>query len=163
MNIKKMSGSLVAAISVLALSGPALAGDCTEVADAVEAAAINLICTTDGGITGWTGDNIWQWKGKGELGCAVHAKLAKQLYVPFDASKPPPKKGGKNDGKGAANALRDHKYEDALLHLQNFWDTIEYNARLNSDNPDAAAQADAQQEIAMLFMGEIDAVNGCTP
>ena len=162
MNIKKMSGSLVAAISVLALSAPAMAGDCDEVADAIEAAANNLNCTTDG-ITGWTGDAIWQWKGKGELGCAVHAKLAKQLYTPFDPSKPPPKKKGNNDAKGAANALRDHKYESAILHLQTFWDTIEYNARLNSDNPDAAAQADAQQEIAMLFMGEIDAVNGCTP
>lgn len=163
MKIKKMSGSLAVAVTVLALSAPAMAGDCDDVADAIEAAANNLICTTDGGLTGWTGDAIWQWKGKGELGCAVHKKLAKQLFVPFDPSKPPPKKKGNNDAKGAANALRDHKYESAILHLQNFWDTIEYNARLNSDNPDAAAQADAQQEIAMLFMGEIDPVNGCTP
>ena len=164
MNIKKMSGSLVTAISVLALSAPAMAGDCDDVADAVEAAANNLICTTDGGVTGWSGDAIWQFKGKGDLGCAVHSKLAKQLYVPHD--EPPLGRGkgkGNNVAQGAANALRDHKYEDAIAHLQNFWDTIEYNARLNSDNPDAAAQADDQQEIAMLLMGEIDPVFGCTP
>jgi hypothetical protein len=161
MIIKKLGGSFVAAMAILALSAPAMAGDCTDVAYAIKAASTNLICGDAD--ANWTGPAIWQWKGKGELGCAVHEKLAKQLFVLHDE---PPLGRGKGKGfrlaKGAANALLDHKYEDALLHLQNFWDTIEYNAKLNSDNPDAAAQAEAQQALAMDFMSMIDPVLGCT-
>lgn len=160
MSIKKLCGSVVAAMGMLVLSAPAMAGDCTDVAYAIKTASSNLICSADG----WTGDPIWQWKGKGDLGCAVHEKLAKQLFVPHDD---PPADRGKGKGfrlaQGAANALLDGKYEDALLHLQTFWDTIEYNAKLNSDNPDAAAQADAQQALAEDFMAMIDPVLGCTP
>lgn len=160
MSIKKLSGSLAAAMGLLVLSAPVMADDCAIVAEAIKTASSNLICSPEGN---WTGDAIWQWKGKGELGCAVHAKLAKQLYVPHDD---PPADRGKGKGfreaQGAANALFDHKYEDALLHLQKFWDTIEYDSRLNRDNPEAAAQAEAQQALAMDFMSMIDPVLGCT-
>ena len=164
MNIKKMSGSFAVAISVLALCAPTMADDCTEVSDGIKAMAYNLQCKPEGA---WDTEAIWQWKGKGELGCAVHAKLAKQLHVPFDPDKPPPKKKGNNIAKGAANSLDDHKYQDAIDHLQNFWDTIEYNARLNSDdredNREAEALADEQQEIAQMLIGQIDPLNGCAP
>ena len=91
----------------------------------------------------WTYDPIWQYRGgkKNETldGCEVHANLAKQLYVEHDD---PPKDRGNPDNKGfrlaqgAANALLDHKYEDAILHLRNFYETIANNAKLNPD-PDA--------------------------
>ena len=92
----------------------------------------------------WTYDPIWQYRGgkKNETldGCEVHAKLAKQLYVEHEDGEPPKDRGNPNKGfrlaQGAANALLDHKYEDAILHLRNFRETIANNAKLNPD-PDA--------------------------
>ena len=164
MTIKKLSGSFVAAMGMLVLSAPAMADDCDLVAEAIKTAATNLVCSPDGN---FEGPAIWQWKGKGELGCAVHASLAKNL---FEEHGDPPLNQGKSKnrppegefGHGAAAKLFDHKYEEALLDLQKFWDTIEYSAKLNTDNPDAAAQAEAQQALAMDFMSMIDPILGCT-
>lgn len=167
MTIKILSGSLVAAMGMLVLSAPAMADDCDILAGAIETWANDLACDdskqwvdTDG-IT--QDQAIWQYRGRGSLGCAVHAALAKKLFVVHDE---PPKNRGKGKGfrlaQGAANALFDHEYEEALLHLQEFWDEIEYSVDLNKKNPDAAAQADAQQALAMDFMSMIDPVLGCT-
>lgn len=182
MNIKKL-GSSLAAICILTLSSPVMAGDCLGVAKDIEDWAKDLVFTNDrvaaDGITivrGWVDPAgvtqtkaIWQFKGTGAKGDAVHAKLAKQLFeerADYDPNTMPPYKGAKTEkggnlAAGAANMLRDGNYEGALLHLQNFWDTIEYNAKLNSENPDAETQADDQQAEALRFMGQIDAVLGC--
>ena len=49
-----------------------------------------------------------------------------------------------------------------MLHLQELWDEIEYSLTLNRGNPNAAAQAEAQQDLALDFMTMIDPVLGCT-
>ena len=147
MNIKKMSGSLVAATLMLGLSGQAMAEDCgayVDLADEIQCHAGNLTCDItyiDGefeslswidvdGIKEWNAP-IWQHKGKvGENGCTVHSSLVKQLYTPHDS---PPKGRGKSKAvaKGAANDLRDGKLDSAIQHLCNFIETIVYNARTN--------------------------------
>lgn len=185
MNIKKMSGTLAVAVSVLGLSGQAMAEECgakTELADEIQCHAGNLTCVievdTDGkfeslswidvdGITEWNAP-IWQHKGKvGENGCTVHSSLVKQLYTPHDS---PPIGRGKSKAvaKGAANDLRDGKVDSAIQHLCNFIETIEYNARLNTvdkfDGTFAYSLAMAQADAArgwLLYDLKIDPAEVC--
>ena len=137
MNTKKITGGLAAAVAMLGLSGAAVADhdDCAGVADKIIMKTSWLLCDDNGGQYDF--DPIWQFQGKKGNGCEVHFKLAKQLYVPHDD---PPKDRGKGKGfrlaQGAANSILDHNYESAILHLQNFQETIESSAKLNPD-PDA--------------------------
>lgn len=136
MNTKKISGA-VAALTLLLVGGVTQADHdaCLAEAEEIIIKTDFLLCADDGGQ--YVYDPIWQFKGKKGDGCEVHAKLAKQLFVPHDD---PPANQGKGKGfrlaQGAANAILDHKFEDAILHLQNFQNTIEFNAKLNTD-PDA--------------------------
>ena len=143
MNIRKISGALAAAIASLGLAGIAQANDvCQAEIDDIKIMAGMLRCDENGG--SWVYDPIWQKKGKRGNGCEVHKSLAAQLDEkrPDDGSPPKRNKKGSNDAKGAANSLENHKFEDALLHLQNFQITIEESARLNED-PDATMKPGA--------------------
>lgn len=173
MNIKKMSGSLVAATLLLGLNTVATA-DCATVISDTEALAQALRCNVDGGL--WANDNaIWQWKGKGSKGCAVHVKLAKQLNEErdeYDEDTMPPYKGaknknGNNTAAGAANDLRNGKLESALAHYQTFMDTILYSSRLNGDfvaTSEYASAADAAQFfVSTAYDLQQAAIFECTP
>jgi len=138
MKIQKIGGSLAVALSLVAF-GTAMADEasCLAVGDDIQYLSQELRCDPDGY---WTGPAIWQYKGKGELGCIVHEKLAKLLYE--ERTEPPPEiKKGNNLAKGAANDVYDGKYQDAIDQLQRFIDTILYDARLNKDFDGAAAAA----------------------
>ena len=147
MNIKKIGGSLAVAIVTLSFSTATLAHECEAESEKIKLHADWLICNRDGGQ--WTHDAIWQ-SGKAKKrnttadNCDIQLKLAKQLYVPHD--EPPIGRGkgkGNNTAQGAAGALDDHKFEDAMLHLQNFVDTIDNAAKLNPDfNPVPVRNAD---------------------
>ena len=153
MNIKKMSGSLAVAVSLLALNGVAMAGDCSLESTDIKLQAATLRCEFLGNGT-YTGDPIWQFKGKGEKGCVVHEKLAKLLYE-LRTDPPPEQKKGNNKAKGAANDLDDHKYQSAIDQLQLFIDTIEYDAVLNPDYKGAADAAREQQNWAVDMQNQI--------
>lgn len=139
MTIKKIGGTLAVVIATLTFSTATLAHECSIESEKIKMHASWLICARDGG--SWEYDAIWQ-SGKaskkknavGDDNCDIQFKLAKQLYVPHD--EPPKGRGngnGNNTAQGAAGALDDHKFEDALLHLQNFVDTIDNAAKLNPD------------------------------
>ena len=143
MNIKKMSGSLVAATLLLGLNTVVMADEhCDKaVSDAItqtEELATVLRCKSDGL---WPSDNpIWVWKGKAIMGCTVHEKLAKQLNEEReeDLEPMPPYKGkktknGNNVAAGAANDLRNGKIESALGHYLTFMDVIYSSAKQNDD------------------------------
>lgn len=130
----KIFGGAAATLTLLLAGGVAQANDdaCATIADEIIMKTSWLICDDNGGK--YTYDPIWQFKGGKGNGCDVHFKLAKQLYVPHDS--PPDGKGkgkGFREAQGAANAILDHKYEDAILHLQNFQNTIADAAKLNMD------------------------------
>ena len=136
----KRAGGIAAAIAVLGWTGIAQADHlCADQADRIEMKANMIGCANSDDystLTGtWDWDPIWQFKGGNDDGCKVHLGIASQLYVKHN--KPQFGQGRSKtayrDAKGAANALRDHKFENALLHLQNVVDTIESSARLNSD------------------------------
>ena len=136
----KQAGGIVAAIAVLGWTSIAQADHlCADQADRIEMEAYKIACANSAeySITGatWNYKPIWQFQGTKGDGCKVHLGIASQLYVKH--KKPPLGQGRSKtayrDAKGAANALRDHKFEDALLHLQNVVDTIESSARLNTD------------------------------
>lgn len=138
MTIKKIGGRFAVVIAALTLSTATLAHECAAESDKIKMHASWLICARDGGT--WEYDAIWQSgkasKKKNAVGddCDVQFNLAKQLYVPHD--EPPKGRGngkGNNTAQGAAGALDDHKYEDAMLHLQNFVDLIDNSAKLNPD------------------------------
>lgn len=163
MNIKKIGGSFAVAISMLAFNAVAQA-DCTVESAEIKLQADWLLCAKDGGKETQA---IWQFKGTKGDGCEVHKKLAKQLYVPHD--EPPLGRGkgkGNNIAQGAANSLDDEKYEDALMHLQTFIDTIRESAKLNPKNPDAASDADWWATWAQGMKGRIEGTavaQGCMP
>jgi len=161
MSIRKLCGTVAVAVSVT-LGGAAFADDtsyfhCTstdrfEVAQDIENLAVTLRCIdfTKTGLTDpvtgketyvpgtWTAAAIWK-KGRKGNGCELHYNLSKQLHV-LRTSKPPPRKKGNNAAQGAANAVRDYKDDSALLHLQNFIDTIDGPAKIDPDNSDSAHQ-----------------------
>ena len=146
--MKTISG-VAAAVAMLGLSAIAQAEECTKLADDIEEVAFDYGCYfgeynllvenyyPDGSSRAgeWNYAPIWQWKGgKNGDGCKVHLGLISQLYVPHGS--PPKGQGngkGYRDAKGAANALRDGKPEDAYYHLQNVIDTIDNAAKLNED------------------------------
>ena len=172
MKTMKTGGRLTAIAAMLSLSALAQAEECAAIADDIEDMAFYHICNwgdeaytvidkkPDGTIrTGeWGWDAIWQWKGKGELGCKIHYSIASQLYVPHGS--PPKNKGSsKNNGyrqaQGAAAALRDNKLESALLHLQNVIDTIDNSAKLNPDFRETTVPGIPAPVGADYFAGEL--------
>ena len=175
MNIKKMSGSLVAATLMLGLNTIAMA-DCGTVIEDTEDLATALRCINDDGYWANNPDSstnaIWQWKGKGSMGCAVHVKLARQLNEEREEYNPdtmPPYKGaktknGNNTAAGAANDLRNGKLKSALAHYQTFMDTIRDSAKLNGDFVptadfplpyDGALPVDAARDAAAFFSDQV--------
>jgi len=168
MIIKRLGASLAVAVSFLAFSMNAVAGDCVAQADAIKNEFVNkLLCTADGGW--WYDIPIWQYQGKKGDGCVVHGKLAKLLYVPHVDSEPPTNKGWKNgfrDAKGAANSLYDGKFAEAVLTLQQFIDTIENDAKPNPAFPGGVPAAENEAGLWVLWAegmrDQIDPVNGCT-
>jgi hypothetical protein len=127
-------GGVAAALTLLLVGSVAQADHdaCLAEAEEIVMKTSWLVCDDFGGK--YVYDPIWQFKGKKGNGCEVHSKLAKQLYVLHDD---PPRDRGKGKGfrlaQGAANSILDHKFEDAILHLQNFQNTIEESAKLNPD------------------------------
>jgi len=140
MKIKKPGGSLAVAVSLLALSGVATAGD-------------YFACTWEGDLPtyGNRDNTIKALISMAEnLRCrAVHTKLARKLNEErTDVDSPPPKnKHGTNDAKGAANDLQKGgaKDESAILRLYSFMENIG-NA---VENPGKDADADAFVASAM--------------
>lgn len=145
MNIKKLSSSLTAAISLLALNGAVMADDDLGSCDAIPAAIMELhdyvACDADptaDGVRTWKGMNpIWLFgKSKNDPtldGCSVHEKVNKLLFEEReegDGTEPPWKgKGnGKNGPKGAYHALQDNKPLYAAELLGQLWDTLDNNA-----------------------------------
>ncbi len=163
MIIKKIGGSLVATIAMLTLGNAALADDyCATESNEIKYMSDMLICSKDGGQ--WS-QPIWQYQGKKGDGCVIHSKLAKLLYVPRDPDGTKPPVGGKNGkggnlASGAANDLVDHKYQSALEQLQGFQNTIEFDAKLNPENPTAAKDAENWRTWAMGMQGKVKA---CMP
>lgn len=168
MKIQKLGGSLAAAISIFALSAPVLADHtCGEVITNLKGQAADLRCETD--IYGdylETEVPIWQFKGKtsAKYGCQVHDKLAKLLHE-LRTTEPPPQGGkngngnGNNQARGAANDLDDDKFDSAIDQLMLFWNTIEYDAKLNMDDyPNSEDRAREQQDLALIA---IDDINNC--
>ena len=158
MNIKKMSGSLAVAVSLLALNGVATADDnmsCGDLA-AVDAdgapvgAIIELreyvVCDVaaadiwqqddDTTVADETVMSIWLFgksKKNSELnGCSVHEKVNKLLYEVRDTdATSPPWKGndnGKNGPKGAWHALIDGNPTYAADLLGEFVRVLDENA-----------------------------------
>jgi len=137
MNIKKLSGSLAVAVSVLALNGVVVAEEHPVTAcyssdedpsvlgadSAIMELSDWVTCETavdDIWISGddFNVDSIWQFgrskkNGSMENGCTVHAKVNALLFEERDEADPnttPPwkgKKNGKNGPKGAYHALMD--------------------------------------------------------
>jgi hypothetical protein len=135
MKIRKLCGSIAVAISMFALSGTASAEiDCNDLVGEIQTMARELRCNDTVTPVGWwpTDNAIWQWKGKGEMGCELHQKHARLLDEERTES-PPEKKKGNNIAKGAANDLLDGKNQSAYDQLTLFIDRIIYDAKLNGD------------------------------
>ena len=117
MNIKKMSGSLAVAVSLLALNGAALA-DCSDTITEIELKADEVRCDAPN-------DNpIWLYKGTKGDGCVVHEKLAKKLNEERTEEPPRINKNKTNIAGGAANDLRNGYYDNAQQKLQEFIDVM---------------------------------------
>ena len=192
MKAKKIAGGFAVTLPIVMLCGLANAADdftIKTVASHIEFHAKALTCnnteTMDaatGEVTGvtinWTAPDlatvyhapIWQYKGQvGEMGCVVHASLAKQLYTEFDPNEPPVLKKGKGvsqaSSKGASNDLMDGKYESAVQHICTFIDVIDNNARLNTvdDFPSTTAEdlAIEQMDAAQGWLDDLGEVRTC--
>lgn len=157
MNIKKMSGSLVAATLLLGLNTVAMA-DCADVITEIELKANALRCTTSSSGGQWDPANpIWQYKGTKGDGCVIHEKLARKLDE--ERTEPPPKinKNKTNTEAGAANNFRNGKYEAGQQSLQDFIDTMLYAAKTKDGQQ---GEEDALVDWAMTM--QIDAL-ACMP
>jgi len=157
-NLKKMSGTLAVAISMLAFNAAAQA-DCTDEIELITAAADGLRCSYGEFAGGnWDSKPIWQKAaGKGRKkqdavgdGCEVHQSLARFLYEARDPDRdsPPPKKKGNNVARGAAHALADGKFQGAIDLLTSLQASIA-NSRLNPEfgtvhDSETGADGDAQ-------------------
>ena len=186
MKAKKIAGGFAVTLPIVMLCGFANAADHYTiglVASHIEAHAKALTCGSkvveDVEIPlYWTASDlkteyyapIWQYKGQvGEMGCVVHASLAKQLYTPFDPNEPPVTKKGKGvaqaTSKGASNDLMDGKYESAVQHICTFIDVIDNNARLNTvdDFPSTTAEdlAIEQMDAAQGWLDDLGEVRTC--
>jgi len=189
---KKLGGSVVAMTALFAF-GSVYANDpgepCHGVAEAIKGATPSLVCVAFGGtFEAMTGDGpIWQF-GKTkrdtglendgisyESGCEVHSSLAAQLYVAHDPNSPPTNKGSKNgfrEAKGAANSLFDGKFEDALMHLDNFitaidadptTDALEQGSAKLSSDPNAEKNAKQWRDYALAWRQQVAYPGGCMP
>lgn len=119
----------------------------------------NIIYVDDGD---WTGDPIWQYKGKGSLGCVVHERLARQLdegRSDDPDSKPPRNKHDTNDAAGAANDIENGKDDAAYTKLTSFIETILYSYA-DKLNQDYTGDPDADTE-AKNFAYQADAARAC--
>lgn len=139
MNVKKIGSAIAAAIVLTTVGGIAQAGEYFEcplqtgdseadriaVAGELSAMATSLRCARDGG--SWDdNDPIW-YAGKKRPGCDVHLSTSKLIDL-VRTSEPPPRKKGNNAAQGAANDVLDGKDDSALASLQEFIDTLMYNA-----------------------------------
>ena len=124
MNIKKISGTLAVVITMLGFNAAAQA-DCTDEIEKITEAADKLRCAYGEFAGGsWNNNPIWQKQaGKGRKkqdavgdGCEVHQSLARHLYEKRDPERdsPPPKKRGNNVARGAAHALAEGKFQNAI-------------------------------------------------
>lgn len=192
MKAKKIAGGFAVTLPIVMLCGLANAADdytIKTVASHIELHAKALTCNNteikdpvSGEVTeviiNWTAADlatvyhapIWQYKGQvGEMGCVVHASLAKQLFTPFDPNEPPVTKKGKGaaqaTSKGASNDLMDGKYESAVQHICTFIDVIDNNARLNTvdDFPSTTAEdlAIEQMDAAQGWLDDLGEVRTC--
>ena len=160
MTIKKLSGSLAAALAVFGLSGAAMADghiqSCDDVVIDIERQAVALRCEPDGL---WDPANpIWQYRGKKGDGCVLHEKLARKLNEERTEPPPKPNKKGKNTKAGAAEALAKGQYEEGLAQLQEFTDELLYSLEAKPDMQD--------EEDALLEWGTdiyTAAANLCMP
>jgi hypothetical protein len=161
--IKKVGG-IAAILFTCGSFGSVALADCREiVALDAEALAIQLRCSgyRDGLDAEWKGDPIWQYKGKKGDGCEVHYRLAKKLDEEPQL-KTTVKGKPKNTNRGVASALRAYKDEAAIESLQQFMDTIMYNAKLNPDpDVDAAAAAQAFVDDASLILTWVYGLPSC--
>ena len=180
MNIKKISGTLAVAVSVLVLSGPVVADDqaaplnCDALISDIESLARYLRCAewpTDPEQPGtWNigpgpesvvkNNPIWKKKRDAVLGCEVHESLAMQLHFVRDPNgdKPPIKRGGNSKG-GAANDLRNGKVSSAMNHLLNFSETIRAAtpAKLNPTfDPTSTTSFKSAEDAAEYFVHEAE-------
>ena len=150
MNIKKMSGSLVAATLLLGLNTVVMADElCDKAVSAAITPTEDLANELRCKLTDvyeldrmWPSEYpIWKWKGKVHKGCAIHEKLAKQLNElrdEYDPDTMPPYKGaktksGNNAAAGAANELRNGNIESALGHYLTFIYVIDNSVKRNDD------------------------------
>ena len=153
MNIKKMSGSLAVAVSLLALNGVAAADEasCLLVADDIRELSDFVVCDNaaadiwqqndDTTVADETVMSIWLF-GKSKKnpdlnGCSVHEKVNKLLYEvrDTDATSPPWKgnNNGKNGPKGAWHALVDGNPTYAADLLGEFVRVLDENANVKKD------------------------------
>jgi len=163
MSIKKVCVTVGALVVVSGYSGAVLADCDTDRADAIDDALIlarAVGCTEypadiDGIDSNWDKDNpIWQFRPKkGGNGCEVHYKLAKLIDEKEQVKTGKGKGVAKNENRGVAAALADNNDQNAYDQLQQFMDTIMYNAKVNllyvgtTEFPTAAG-------AAQYFVGE---------
>ncbi len=178
MSIKKVCGTVAALVLFSGYSSAVFADCATDRADAIEDTQIlarALACTDYPNnwdeITGnWDPLNaIWQFRPKkGGNGCEVHLKLNKKLD---EAPQKDPKPGkGKStiDSRGAAALLEDFKDQNAFDMLQQFMDTIMYNAKLNRlyvGTTEFPTKEDAAQyfvDQALLIQNDVGDLMVCT-
>jgi len=168
MNIKKMSGSLAVAVSLLALNGVATAdhyavdiASCQDIENAILELSDFVVCD-DAADDIWKGTttSIWLF-GKSKKnpdlnGCSVHEKVNKLLYEvrDTDATSPPWKgnNNGKNGPKGAWHALVDGNPTYAADLLGEFVRVLDENANVKEGRQGDEKQIrdrafDLQQEI----------------
>ena len=142
MSIKKVCGTVAALVLFSGYSGAVLADQCADDRDAAITATVELASELacelyPEGVTGilgtWNKDNpIWQFRPrKGGNGCEIHYKLNKKLNELPQNNTKPGKCKSKIDSRGVAALLEDGKDQNAFDMLQQFMDTIMYNARVN--------------------------------
>jgi len=108
-------------------------------------------------------DPVWQWRGTKGDGCEVHWKLSKLLDEENDSGGS--KRKGKNANRGAAAELAHGRDFDAIDSLTEFVDTIEWNAKIRTDEHTLADgtvhTADNHQHFADDFVAEATDILGC--
>ena len=158
MNIKKISGTLAVVITMLGFNAAAQA-DCTDEIEKITEAADKLRCAYGEFAGGsWNNNPIWQKQaGKGRKkqdavgdGCEVHQSLARHLYEKRDPERdsPPPKKRGNNVARGAAHALAEGKFQNAIDLLTGLQASIA-NSKVNPEfgkvlDPETGVDGDAE-------------------
>lgn len=152
--MKKFRKLAIVAVACAGFSGMAMAEDgmCLSfesdrecLAGEAVALALRLRCVDyRTGLEGsWVNPSIWQYKPKRDgNGCEVHYKLSKLLDEEAQEKTGGGKGKANNTNRGVASALLDNNDQYAIDLLQEFMDTITYNAKLNPEYGDAQAEAD---------------------